>query len=559
MFRGGPQTSAQDKQTQQQQKQKKRLSFRDPEVEGPQQSFFYGGCRPRVPSSRLLNERRESRSVENLSLEDQALQIVQNVGSAFSDLSLQELDQTGFFDIDNSAAEIEDKQAEALINDCLLTDSSNYNRGYQLSSLQISAEDQEFLDDLNPSFQSSDMRCPSNEASEGNPYRNSIPSMERTDEKYPSSAQHQIQLLKYQLDQQSQQTQLALHQVQLLTDQVEAESAARRKAQEQNNQLMIQNQELLSHIERLFQQIENLEKQIHVLEMGKRPKNPQPLEPQVTQLRTPPSYAAGRRMSGESTTNRQTATTTQGRSALSTTTTQGRNALSTTTSSRRTSLASTRPSITQNKQMTNQPQASLATRRNPLSAPKPLTGIQNKTADQNAKKKETSLHIGDTSPPVQSGTLSPFGSSWKLKSQDQNQSDGDSSVTGGARMRTSSFSSFSKLKPPENIGLKSTAFNSNSGIAGVSSITNKRFSSSTSDLYSTSAFQSTKPSVIEDASGDSKSSISNIGVNAASKLPRFQPYTGIRRSSLTKDFEQFSALGKSNSQRSNTQSSMFNR
>ncbi|CAL1293577.1 unnamed protein product [Larinioides sclopetarius] len=545
MYRGGPQTSAQDKPTQQQQKQKKRLSFRDPEVEGPQQSFFYGGCRPKTPSSRLLNERRESRSVENLSLEDQALQIVQNVGSAFSDLSLQELDQTGFFDIDNSAADIEDKQAEALINDCLLADSSNYNRGYQLSSLQISAEDQEFLDGLNPSFQSSDMRCPSNEASEGNPYRNSIPSMERTDEKYPSSAQHQIQLLKYQLDQQSQQTQLALHQVQLLTDQVEAESAARRKSQ--NNQLMIQNQELLSHIERLFQQIENLEKQIQALEMGRRPKNPQPLEPQVTQLRTTPSYAAGRRMSGESTTNRQTAT--PGRSPLSTTT------------NRRTSVTATRPNITQNKQTTNQPQASLATRRNPLSAPKPLTGIQNKTADQNAKKRETSLHIGDTSPPVQSGTLSAFGSSWKLKSQDhnQNQPDSDSSATGGARMRTSSFSSFSKLKPPENIGLKSAAFNSNSGISGVSSITNKRFSSSTSDLYSTSAFQSTKPLVLEDASGDSKSSISNVGVNAASKLPRFQPYTGIRRSSLTKDFEQFSALGKNNSQRNNAQSSMFNR
>ncbi|KAF8786709.1 hypothetical protein HNY73_008391 [Argiope bruennichi] len=475
---------------------------------------------------------------------DQALQIVQNVGSAFSDLSLQELDQTGFFDIDNSAAEIEDKQAEALINDCLLTDSSNYNRGYQPSSLQISAEDQEFLDGLNPSYQSSDMRCPSNEVSEGNSYRNSIPSM---DEKYPSSAQHQIQLLKYQLDQQSQQTQLALHQVQLLTDQVEAESAARRKAQEQNNQLMIQNQELLNHIERLFQQIENLEKQIQALEMGKRPKNPQPLEPQVHQLRTS-SYAAGRRMSGEFTPNRPTATTTPSRSTLSTTT----------TTARRTSLTSTRPSITQNKQTTNQPQPSLATRRNPLSTPKPLTGIQNKIADQNAKKKETSLHIGDTSPPVQSGTLSQFGTSWKLKSQDQNQPEEDSSSTGGARTRTSSFSSFSKLKPPENIALKSAAFSSNSGISGVSSITNKRFSSSTSDLYSTSAFQSTKPLVIEDASGDSKSSISNVSVNTTSKLPRFQPYTGIRRSSLTKDFEQFSALGKNNNQRSNT-NSMFNR
>ncbi|GFS48096.1 hypothetical protein NPIL_305651, partial [Nephila pilipes] len=47
---------------------------------------------------------------------DQALQIAQNVGSAFSELSLQELNQTDYFDVDTSSAEIEDKQAEALIN-----------------------------------------------------------------------------------------------------------------------------------------------------------------------------------------------------------------------------------------------------------------------------------------------------------------------------------------------------------------------------------------------------------------------------------------------------------
>ncbi|GFR19530.1 hypothetical protein TNCT_331091 [Trichonephila clavata] len=66
MFRGGPQASAQDKQTQQ--KQKKRLSFKDPEVEGPQQPQFYAGCRPKNPC-RVIEERQASRSVENLSLE----------------------------------------------------------------------------------------------------------------------------------------------------------------------------------------------------------------------------------------------------------------------------------------------------------------------------------------------------------------------------------------------------------------------------------------------------------------------------------------------------------
>ncbi|GIY84684.1 uncharacterized protein CDAR_54301 [Caerostris darwini] len=539
MFRGGPPTSAQDKQ-----KQKKRLSFRDPEVEGPQQqqSQFYGGCRPKIPSSRFIDEQRESRSYENLSLEDQALQIAQNVGSAFSELSLQELNQTDFFDIDNSRAEIEDKQAEALINDCFLTENTSYNRSYPLQSLRISTEDQEYLDDLSPPLHSYNMRGPTTESSEQNPYRNSssIPPLELTEEKHPSNAHHQIQLLRYQLDQQSQQTQLALHQVQLLTDQVEAESAARRKAQEQNNQLMTQNQELLNHIERLFQQIEDLEKQIQALEMGRRARNPpQPLEPQMTQLKTQPTFAANRRMSGDST----------GRIATAT----GRNTLSSSTA-RRTSLTSTKPSITQNKQTTNQPPQISANRRTPLTSPKPFTGLQNKPGDPNAKKKET-LHIGDTSPPVQSGTLSPFGSAWRLKSQEQNQT--DSSTSGIGRTRTASFSSFSKLKPPENIALKTAALNSNNNMSGVSNITSKRFSSSTSDLYTSSAYQASKPLVIDDASGDGKSAISNVGVNTASKLPRFQPYIG-RRSSLTKDFDQFSALGK-DKLKSNTQSSMFNK
>ncbi|GFY49417.1 uncharacterized protein TNIN_26671, partial [Trichonephila inaurata madagascariensis] len=112
---------------------------------------------------------------------------------------------------------------------CFLSENAFNARNYQQQNLRISNEDQEYLDDLTPPLQSSNMRGPTTETSEQNPYRNS--SIPPAEDKFPSSAHHQIQLLRYQLDQQSQQTQLALHQVQLLTDQVEAESGARRKAQ----------------------------------------------------------------------------------------------------------------------------------------------------------------------------------------------------------------------------------------------------------------------------------------------------------------------------------------
>ncbi|GFY47086.1 uncharacterized protein TNIN_489771 [Trichonephila inaurata madagascariensis] len=199
---------------------------------------------------------------------------------------------------------------------------------------------------------------------------------------------------------------------------------------------------------------------------------------------------------------------------------------------------------------------SILNRRSPLVAPKPFTGSQNKMGDNTPKKKET-LHIGDMSPPVQSGTQSPFGSAWKLKSSEQNQMDVDPSTSGVGRTRTASFSSISKIKPPENVALKSTAFNNTSGLSTVASITNKRFSSSTSDLYNTSTYQVSKPLLIEDSSADNKGPISNVSVNTTSKLPRFQPYIG-RRSSLTKEYDQFSAITKDKF-KSNTQSSLYNR
>lgn len=76
----------------------------------------------------------------------------------------------------------------------------------------------------------------------------------------PLSLYHQLQLLRHQLEQQTQQTQAAVAQVQLLKDQLAAETTARLEAQAQNHQLLVHNKELLDHIRMLVKQMQELEK-----------------------------------------------------------------------------------------------------------------------------------------------------------------------------------------------------------------------------------------------------------------------------------------------------------
>nr|XP_042895876.1 uncharacterized protein LOC107454107 [Parasteatoda tepidariorum] len=511
MNRTGLKFTLQDKQIkQQQQKQKKRLSFRDPEVEGPQQqSQIYGGCRPKalIPSSK---PKTGSQNVDNFTLEDQALQIAQSVGSAFSGLSLQTDRQTNLYNSTDFLESTQNSVVETNIEEFPENNSSFQSKRSHLSPLKLSFGDQDFLErDLI-------MRCPTIEPNEHTSAHNSIPTIELLEEKYPSSAQHQIQLLKYQLDQQCQQTRMALYQVQLLTDQMEAECAARHKAQEQNNQLMLQNQDLLKHIEKLFQQIEELEKHIHFLELDKKSKIPQ-LETQVSQPRAS-FYMGTRRLSGDQT------------SEIKPQASMGQ------TPASRSSFTTTKPLLPQTKvtSSTMQPNTLAATRRSSLTSPKPFTAAQMRNDSS------STLHIGDTSPPVQSGPTSPFSSSWRLKTPEPPTR--EKSPTVPERTRTSSFSALSKLKPPE-INTKTSFF---SGSNTTSAITNKKHSSSTSDLYNSNVFHSSKPSlVLDDASSSGKSAISSVSATPASKLPRYQAYSGWqRRSSLTKESEQNSTAGK---------------
>uniref|UniRef100_A0A0A9WSS4 Carboxyl-terminal PDZ ligand of neuronal nitric oxide synthase protein n=1 Tax=Lygus hesperus TaxID=30085 RepID=A0A0A9WSS4_LYGHE len=76
----------------------------------------------------------------------------------------------------------------------------------------------------------------------------------------PLGAHHEFQLLREQLEQQTQQTQAAVAQVHLLRDQLAAETAARLEAQTRIHQLLVQNKELLDHISALVQLLQEQER-----------------------------------------------------------------------------------------------------------------------------------------------------------------------------------------------------------------------------------------------------------------------------------------------------------
>ncbi|XP_025407775.1 capon-like protein isoform X2 [Sipha flava] len=74
------------------------------------------------------------------------------------------------------------------------------------------------------------------------------------------SVQHEMQLLRQQLDQQTHQTQAAVAQVHMLRDQLAAESTARMEAQARTHQLLVHNKELLDHIASLVSLLHDQER-----------------------------------------------------------------------------------------------------------------------------------------------------------------------------------------------------------------------------------------------------------------------------------------------------------
>ncbi|CAH1999421.1 unnamed protein product [Acanthoscelides obtectus] len=75
------------------------------------------------------------------------------------------------------------------------------------------------------------------------------------------SAHHELQLMREQLEQQTQQTQAAMAQLQLAREQLQAEQAARLEAQARTHQLLVHNRELLDHIAALVAHLQGGDKQ----------------------------------------------------------------------------------------------------------------------------------------------------------------------------------------------------------------------------------------------------------------------------------------------------------
>ncbi|XP_017769172.1 PREDICTED: capon-like protein [Nicrophorus vespilloides] len=78
------------------------------------------------------------------------------------------------------------------------------------------------------------------------------------------SVHHELQLLKEQLDQQTQQTQAAMAQLQLAREQLAAEQSARLEAQARTHQLLVHNRELLDHIAALVSHLQGTDKAANI-------------------------------------------------------------------------------------------------------------------------------------------------------------------------------------------------------------------------------------------------------------------------------------------------------
>ncbi|XP_042320672.1 uncharacterized protein LOC121929313 isoform X1 [Sceloporus undulatus] len=86
-----------------------------------------------------------------------------------------------------------------------------------------------------------------------------LPSAQLPEAGVPLSTHHQMQFLQQLLQQQQEQTQVAVAQVHLLKDQLASEAAARLEAQARVHQLLLQNKDLLQHISLLVKQVQELE------------------------------------------------------------------------------------------------------------------------------------------------------------------------------------------------------------------------------------------------------------------------------------------------------------
>ncbi|XP_041987926.1 capon-like protein isoform X3 [Aricia agestis] len=249
----------------QEERPRKKLSFREPEI--------MGGSATLGRSHKLMGvnslSRRPNRvslrsdlhtSMEGLDsdLESQAMRIVRTVGQAFEVCHKMQVNSPEHAAASTSSAADDRTYTSEPVkepSECGLSEAASTSKGEAQRPVHL---------DLPPPPRKEKKRT------QHPPAPNILPDLPECvtkvevttveDATTPLSAQHQLQLLRERLEQQAQQTRAAVAQLLLLRDQLAAEQAARCEAQARTHQLLVHNKELLEHIAALVSHLQEREK-----------------------------------------------------------------------------------------------------------------------------------------------------------------------------------------------------------------------------------------------------------------------------------------------------------
>ncbi|KAI9551459.1 hypothetical protein GHT06_021792 [Daphnia sinensis] len=282
---------------------RKKLSFRDPEVTSAE-----AGASSHHPQTHqqlaLLKVQGFSDSMENVDLESQAMKIVRTVGQAFEVCHKFAVPPIGHHD-DGNEEEYEEEEEEEEVHgqveeekasqqdlqssvDHLSLPSvdtkppvrsveygtaevTDHNHPVDLLNLSVDASPKIVMEPirLEPSSSQQLEQLSYQQQSYPRPEPAAPTQVNQQQSQQqgttPLALQHEVLLLKQQVEQQQQQTQAAIAQVKLLKDQLAAETAARVEAQARTHQLLIHNKELLDHIQTLVTQMQELENKVPVI------------------------------------------------------------------------------------------------------------------------------------------------------------------------------------------------------------------------------------------------------------------------------------------------------
>ncbi|XP_014261681.1 capon-like protein isoform X2 [Cimex lectularius] len=276
---------------------RKKLSFREPEIMGyymqmkqnvtsrlsrkgraPKKKDEPGGgvqqltvqLKPQSPPPALIERRG---SDEDDELESQAMRVVRTVGQAFDvchklSINSPEEEHSEKDSTLEKNKKVSDNFSDHLSFDEMGADESNSNLDVVsgMTSSPLPVQRPMRLDIMTPPQNNNHQRkSPMAGETYSSPLSEPLKPLDVSGSGLPSAgtplgAHHELQLLREQLDQQTQQTQAAVAQVHLLRDQLAAETAARLEAQARIHQLLVHNKELLDHISSLVQHLQEQER-----------------------------------------------------------------------------------------------------------------------------------------------------------------------------------------------------------------------------------------------------------------------------------------------------------